>query len=46
MLEKMNSYKEVAIFYILLALVLFFVAHHNQTIDMTNRQEVSYFEQY
>ena len=46
MLERLNSYKEVVIFYILLAVILFLVAQHNQTIDMHNATEVSYFEQY
>lgn len=34
MFEKVLSFKEVAIFYILLALILFLVAEHNKQIDV------------
>ena len=34
MFEKVLSFKEVAVFYILLALILFVVAEHNKKIDV------------
>jgi len=34
MFEKVYEYKEVLIFYILLALILFLVSSHNKEIDM------------
>ena len=34
MLTKLNDYKGVIIFYILLALILMIVSYHNKQIDM------------
>ena len=39
MLAKINSYKEVIIFYILLILILFVVSVHNQEIEVNSGGE-------